>query len=32
MEPMDANDWLKTVEKKLQVVQCNLKEKVMLPW
>jgi hypothetical protein len=23
VEPMDANDWLKTVEKKLQVVQCN---------
>jgi hypothetical protein len=23
VEPMDADDWLKTVEKKLQVVQCN---------
>jgi hypothetical protein len=23
VEPKDANDWLKTVEKKLQVVQCN---------
>jgi hypothetical protein len=23
MEPMNANDWLKSVEKKLQVVQCN---------
>jgi hypothetical protein len=25
---MDANDWLKTIEKKLQVVQCNNREKV----
>jgi hypothetical protein len=31
MEPMDANDWLKTVEKKLQVVQCNNREKVLFP-
>jgi hypothetical protein len=23
VEPMDVDDWLKTVEKKLQVVQCN---------
>jgi hypothetical protein len=30
MEPMDADDLLKTVEKKLQVVQCNNREKVML--
>jgi hypothetical protein len=30
MEPMDANDWLKSVEKKLQVVQCNNREKVLL--
>jgi hypothetical protein len=30
MEPMDANDWLKFVEKKLQVVQCNNCEKVLL--
>jgi hypothetical protein len=30
MEPMDANDWLKFVEKKLQVVQCNNHEKVLL--
>jgi hypothetical protein len=30
MEPMDADDWLKTVEKKLQVVQCNNREKVLL--
>jgi hypothetical protein len=25
---MDADDWLKTIEKKLQVVQCNNCEKV----
>jgi alpha-L-arabinofuranosidase len=24
---MDTDDWLKTVEKKLQVVQCNNREK-----
>jgi putative NIF3 family GTP cyclohydrolase 1 type 2 len=30
MEPMDVDDWHKMVEKKLQVVQCNHKEKVML--
>jgi hypothetical protein len=30
MEPMDADDWLKTVERKLQVVQCNNPEKVLL--
>jgi hypothetical protein len=30
VEPMDADDWLKSVEKKLQVVQCNNREKVML--
>jgi hypothetical protein len=30
VEPMDANDWLKSVEKKLQVVQCNNHEKVLL--
>jgi hypothetical protein len=30
MEQMDANDWLKSVEKKLQVVQCNNREKVLL--
>jgi hypothetical protein len=28
---MDADDWLKSVEKKLQVVQCNNCEKVLLP-
>jgi hypothetical protein len=27
---MDADDWLKFVEKKLQVVQCNNREKVLL--
>jgi hypothetical protein len=27
---MDADDWLKSVEKKLQVVQCNNREKVLL--
>jgi hypothetical protein len=30
MEPMDADDRLKSVEKKLQVVQCNNHEKVLL--
>jgi hypothetical protein len=30
VDPMDPTDWLKTVEKKLQVVQCNNQEKVML--
>jgi hypothetical protein len=30
MESMDADDWLKTVEKKVQLVQCNNREKVML--
>jgi hypothetical protein len=30
MEPMDADDWLKSVEKKLQVVQCNNRKKVLL--
>jgi hypothetical protein len=30
VEPMDANDWLKSIEKKLQVVQCNYREKVLL--
>jgi hypothetical protein len=27
---MDADNWLKSVEKKFQVVQCNNHEKVML--
>jgi hypothetical protein len=30
MEPMDANDWLKYIEKKLQVVQCNNRERMLL--
>ncbi len=30
METMDADDWLKSMEKKLQVVQCNNREKVLL--
>jgi hypothetical protein len=30
MEPMDADNWLKSVEKKLQVIQCNNCEKVLL--
>jgi hypothetical protein len=29
IEPMDADDWLKTIEKKLHVVQCNNHEKVL---
>jgi hypothetical protein len=28
-EPMDVDNWLKRVEKKLQVVQCNNREKVL---
>jgi hypothetical protein len=30
VEPMDADDWIKSVENKLQVVQCNNHEKVLL--
>jgi hypothetical protein len=30
VKPMDADDWLKSVEQKLQVVQCNNREKVLL--
>jgi hypothetical protein len=30
VKPMDANDWLKSMEKKLQMVQCNNHEKVLL--
>jgi hypothetical protein len=26
---MDTDDWLKTIEKKLQVLQCNNREKVL---
>ena len=29
IEPMEADDWLKMIEKKLQVVQCNNREKVL---
>jgi hypothetical protein len=29
MEPIDADDWLKSIEKKLQVVQCNNCERVL---
>jgi hypothetical protein len=29
VEPTDAYDWLKTIEKKLQVVQCNNREMVL---
>jgi hypothetical protein len=29
VEPMDVDDWLKTIEKKLQVVQCNNREKIL---
>jgi hypothetical protein len=30
VEPLDGDDWLKSVEKKLQVVQCNNSENVWL--
>jgi predicted alpha/beta hydrolase family esterase len=30
VELMDVDDWLKSIEKKLQVVQCNNHEKVLL--
>jgi hypothetical protein len=30
VEPMDADDWLNTIERKLQVVQCNIQENVLL--
>jgi hypothetical protein len=29
IEPMDANDWLKTIEKKLQAIQCTNRERVL---
>jgi hypothetical protein len=29
VEPMDADDWLNTIEKKLQVVQCTNRERVL---
>jgi hypothetical protein len=30
VETMNVDDWLKSIEKKLQVVQCNSHEKVLL--
>jgi hypothetical protein len=30
VEPIVADDWLKSIEKKLQVVQCNNRERVLL--
>jgi hypothetical protein len=30
VEPMDVDDWLKSIEKRLQVVRCNNHEKVLL--
>jgi hypothetical protein len=30
MEPMDADDWLKSMEKNLQVIQCVDRERVLL--
>jgi hypothetical protein len=30
VEPIDADDWLKSIEKKLQAVQCYNCEKVLL--
>jgi hypothetical protein len=30
VESMDADNWLKSIEKKLQVVQCNNHEKMLL--
>jgi hypothetical protein len=31
IEPMDTDDWLKTIEKKLQVDQCTNRERVLFP-
>jgi hypothetical protein len=30
VEPMDVDDWLKSIEKKFQVVQCNNRKRVLL--
>jgi hypothetical protein len=30
VEPVNADDWLKSIEEKLQVVQCNNHERVLL--
>jgi hypothetical protein len=29
VDPLDADDWLKTVNKKLNITQCNVREKVL---
>jgi hypothetical protein len=29
IEPMDVDDWVKTIEKKLQVVECNNREIIL---
>jgi hypothetical protein len=29
VDPLDANDWLKVIEKKLDITQCNDREKVL---
>jgi hypothetical protein len=29
MDPMDVEDWLKSVQKKLEMAQCSDREKVM---
>jgi hypothetical protein len=31
IKPMDVDDWLKTIEKKMQVVQCTNRERVLFP-
>jgi hypothetical protein len=30
-DPMDANDWLRTMERELHTTQCDDREKVMVP-
>jgi hypothetical protein len=30
MELIDSDDWLKIVEKKLQILQCNNRDKIMM--
>jgi hypothetical protein len=29
MDPMEAKDWLKSIEKKLEIAQCTDQEKVL---
>jgi pyruvate dehydrogenase complex dehydrogenase (E1) component len=29
VDPLDANDWLKTINKMLNITQCNDREKVL---